>query len=147
MARLVQFGEFTMPAYRILGTTDEVTTCDCCGRANLLMTIALAPLDADGNAGEPVHFGTSCAAKAAKQPAKAVRSALSRLRVLRAQAADRAEFWHPLREERDAEMAKVNALGFQSMSVREPLLARYFELDAQIRADVKAAVAAVTVSI
>lgn len=42
-----------------LGTTDEVTTCDCCGRANLKSTVAIS---IDG--GEAVYFGITCAARA-----------------------------------------------------------------------------------
>lgn len=55
-----------MKAYRILGTTDDVTTCDLCGRDELKGTVVLVPLDVDGNEdGEVSYFGTSCAAKAA----------------------------------------------------------------------------------
>ena len=55
-----------MKVYRIKGTTDEVTTCDLCGRQELKGTVVLIALDADGNAdGDPSYLGTSCAAKAA----------------------------------------------------------------------------------
>ncbi|MFB7823818.1 hypothetical protein [Streptomyces hydrogenans] len=55
-----------MKAYTILGTTDDVTTCELCGRDELKGTVALCPLDVDGNEdGDAVYFGTSCAAKAA----------------------------------------------------------------------------------
>lgn len=55
-----------MKAYRVAGTTDEVTNCELCGRDELKGTVVLEPLDADGN-GEGVYcyFGSSCAAKAA----------------------------------------------------------------------------------
>lgn len=53
-------------AYRVIGTTDESTECDLCGRVELKCTVMLLPLDADGNAdGEITYFGRSCAAKAA----------------------------------------------------------------------------------
>ena len=39
----------TTAAYRVLGTTDEVTTCDICGKVELKGTIVLGVLDADGN--------------------------------------------------------------------------------------------------
>ena len=43
---------------KILGTTDENTTCDKCGKTNLKGTVAL-------ETGEGiVHYGTTCAAKA-----------------------------------------------------------------------------------
>lgn len=44
---------------RYLGTTDDVTTCECCGRANLKATVALSVDGAD-----PVYFGSDCAARA-----------------------------------------------------------------------------------
>jgi hypothetical protein len=43
---------------KILGTTDEITTCECCGKRGLKMTVAL-----ECN-GEVVHFGRDCAAAA-----------------------------------------------------------------------------------
>lgn len=54
---------------KFLGNTDDVTTCDCCGRANLKSTVALSFDDAD-----PVFYGVVCAAKALKVDAKFVRS-------------------------------------------------------------------------
>jgi hypothetical protein len=44
--------------YRILGTCDDVTTCDCCGRTNLKRTVALLVNDF------PKFFGSTCAARA-----------------------------------------------------------------------------------
>lgn len=55
---------------RVLGTTDDVTTCDCCGRADLKATVALSIDD-----GEPVYFGVVCAARATKRDAKFIRTA------------------------------------------------------------------------
>ncbi len=56
---------------RFLGTTDERSECDCCGRRNLKLTVALL---FEGEV-EPVFFGTSCAAKALRMPAKEVKAA------------------------------------------------------------------------
>ncbi len=42
----------------ILGISEEVTTCDCCGRSHLKRTVALKT---DGGV---VHYGCDCAAKA-----------------------------------------------------------------------------------
>lgn len=49
-----------MKIYEALGTTDEETTCDLCGRADLKSTVALRDIEAD----EIVHFGSDCAARA-----------------------------------------------------------------------------------
>jgi hypothetical protein len=45
-------------AVTFLGVSDDVTTCECCGRTNLRRTVALA------FAGETRRYGTACAAKA-----------------------------------------------------------------------------------
>lgn len=66
-------------AYRVTGTTDDVTTCDLCGKPELKGTVMLLPLDAEGNAdGEVEFFGTSCAAKAAGWTVKDVRAGIKR---------------------------------------------------------------------
>ncbi len=69
--------------FRVLGTTDEVTTCDLCGRPELKGTVRLAELDADGNVEGIVYYGSSCGAKAAGWTTKDITKA--------AKAADRAE--------------------------------------------------------
>lgn len=43
---------------KVLGTTDEVTTCELCGRADLKFTVALE------SSGGIVHYGRDCAARA-----------------------------------------------------------------------------------
>lgn len=45
--------------YRIAGISDDVTTCECCGRTDLKRTIAL-----ESGTGEIRYFGTACAAHA-----------------------------------------------------------------------------------
>lgn len=54
-------------ATRYLGTSDDVTTCDCCGRSDLKSTVALEIEEA------VVHFGVTCAAKALKVGVKEIR--------------------------------------------------------------------------
>lgn len=62
-------------AFRILGTTDEVDACDCCGKTGLKSTVAVVELDADGNelTGDTLYFGCTCAARAARREVKDVR--------------------------------------------------------------------------
>ena len=51
--------------YAVRGANDEVTTCSCCGRANLKKTVILETLDGDGNGtGLIERFGTDCATRA-----------------------------------------------------------------------------------
>jgi hypothetical protein len=61
--------ERTKMLVKFMGTTDDVTTCDCCGRSNLKSTVALSIDEAD-----PVYFGVACAAHALKRTAKEVRA-------------------------------------------------------------------------
>ncbi|MEY4672444.1 MAG: hypothetical protein RL148_228 [Planctomycetota bacterium] len=52
---------------QIVGVTDEISTCDCCGRNDLKRAVALKNAD-----GAVVYFGTSCAAQALNWTDKAV---------------------------------------------------------------------------
>jgi hypothetical protein len=52
------------PAFRYIGTADETTVCEHCGRADLRSTVVLALLDADGNTADYVRYGSTCAARA-----------------------------------------------------------------------------------
>jgi hypothetical protein len=47
--------------FRIFGFTDEVTTCDCCGKANLSGTFAVEMQD-----GELLHYGSVCVTRNTK---------------------------------------------------------------------------------
>ena len=60
------------PVHSVLGTCDDVSSCDCCGRQNLKRTVALH----NSVTGEDVFFGTTCAARALKWTTKEVRSAV-----------------------------------------------------------------------
>lgn len=55
--------------YEIKGTTDEVCTCDCCGRTDLKYTVIMS-LDGDVS-----YFGRVCAARHAGIPATEIESA------------------------------------------------------------------------
>jgi hypothetical protein len=61
------------PAVRFLGTTDDVTQCECCGKDNLKHTVALSI-----GGGDPVFFGVTCAARAIGRTPKEVRSEAKR---------------------------------------------------------------------
>jgi len=53
--------------FRHLGTSDDVTSCDCCGRKDLNSTVAL---EIDGAV---VYYGVTCAANALTIPATEIR--------------------------------------------------------------------------
>lgn len=44
--------------WKVLGKNDEVTTCECCGKANLKLTVVLT------NGEQEVRYGRDCAARA-----------------------------------------------------------------------------------
>jgi hypothetical protein len=48
--------------FRILGITDSINSCDCCGKQNLQKTVAIENCET----GEIAHFGTSCAMQPSK---------------------------------------------------------------------------------
>lgn len=62
--------------FRVKGTTNDVTTCELCGRDELKGTVVLEILDTDGTGtGDLVHYGVSCGAKAAGWTSKDIRTA------------------------------------------------------------------------
>jgi heterodisulfide reductase subunit A-like polyferredoxin len=68
--------------FKVLGTTDEITECEHCGRTELKGTIRLGELDEDGNVEGITYFGAVCGARAAGWTTKEIRKS--------AAAADRA---------------------------------------------------------
>lgn len=92
--------------YRALGTTDEITECEHCGRVDLKGTVILGVLDADGNVESRTYFGAVCGAKAAGWTTKDVRKA--------AAAADRAA----AEAERAARRARMEAEGRAAAAAR-----------------------------
>lgn len=84
-----------MKVFRVGGTTDEITTCELCGKPELKGTVQMVELDADGNDFADHYYGTSCAAKAAGWTQKDVR--------LAARTADRAKKEAAEKARREAE--------------------------------------------
>lgn len=51
--------------FRYIGTTDDTTTCEKCGKTHLRTTLVIQPLDRDGNDdGDVLYYGSTCAARA-----------------------------------------------------------------------------------
>lgn len=102
-----------MKVYQVIGTTNDVTTCELCGRDELKGTVMLVALDLDGNPeGDPSYFGTSCAATAAgwTQGEVKARVAVAKKEAKAAEkkakadeaAAARVAFWKARKEEEQA---------------------------------------------
>ena len=52
-----------------IGTTDEVTTCDCCGKSDLMLTVIMLHDD-----GQRVNYGTTCARRNTGKTAPQIRA-------------------------------------------------------------------------
>lgn len=68
---------------KVLGISDDITTCDKCGKKHLKRTVAL---DFDG---EIAHYGVDCAARALTPKAKSAVAAMNSV----ADAISRVEMW------------------------------------------------------
>lgn len=49
-----------MTRFNLEGTTEEIQTCDLCGRMDLQKTVIIGWLDDDGNKVSQNHYGTTC---------------------------------------------------------------------------------------
>ena len=64
-----------MTILRAIGTSEEVTTCDCCGRADLKSTVVMVEIDPDGGQiGDEMYYGCVCAARHSGRPVREIRS-------------------------------------------------------------------------
>jgi len=84
--------------WRVLGKNDEVTTCECCGKSNLKLTVVLTDGDRE------VRYGRDCAARAIAPVVRngvVVGSYMTALRVQRvAEQAEHARYLATLRAPR-----------------------------------------------
>ena len=119
--------------YRFIGTTDEVTGCDCCGRQGLKMTIVLQPTEG----GDMVFFGSQCGARALGWAVKDVTTTAKNADKERRNAVRAALQSHPLQAIIDREITECNAI-FPRMTyeARTPFMRRWSEMGAKIQSDV-----------
>lgn len=64
--------------YRAMGFTDDVTTCEICGKPELKGTVRLVITDQDGSEGGEVYAGVVCAARRAGRKAAEIRTEAQR---------------------------------------------------------------------
>lgn len=64
---------------KVLGINNDVTTCECCGKANLKLTVVL------GDEYGERHYGRDCAAKAMYPTTTAYGNVVARISALRMQ--------------------------------------------------------------
>ena len=94
--------------YKALGTTDDVTTCEICGKPELKGTVVVAILDADGNREDTIYAGSTCAARrvGGRTTAKQIRDKANSANLARRQAVEFAtekmSWWEPIEFDRVA---------------------------------------------
>lgn len=69
---------------KALGTDDSITTCDCCGKANLKFTVAIELDD-----GEIVHYGQICARRNTGKDQRTITSEIKAAKLAAVNAAQR----------------------------------------------------------
>lgn len=91
--------------FRVLGITDERTSCDCCGKTPLKSTTAVEMLDT----GEIQYFGSTCVTRNTGMTAKQIKDELAAAERAKLEVA-RAEYaTHPARAAMDARIAEAHA--------------------------------------
>lgn len=99
--------------FNVLGSDDSVTTCDCCGKANLKATFAIEMIET----GEILHYGSVCVTRNTGRKTGEL-NAMKAARDAEKIKAARAEYWaRPERAAYDARMKEARAVG--SMPGRE----------------------------
>ena len=97
-----------MTSYRVRGTTDDVTTCQQCGKPELKGTVILDILDADGNTEDVTYAGSTRAAKMAggRVTGAKIRQQADAADYRRAEAVryarERLGWWEPIENDRKA---------------------------------------------
>lgn len=120
----------TVAAYKFLGITDEVTTCDCCGRVDLKATTVLERAED----GVIVHFGSQCGARALGWKVKDFNAAGKTAQAERKRAIDAAVRDHPASVLRN-QLIKAHYDAGGSFATADT--ARWRALDAQAIEDVR----------
>lgn len=106
--------------YSFVGSTDTVTTCGCCGRADLKRTIVLQ----ENESREFVYYGSTCGARALGWEVKQFNAAAKRADVAARNA--RRERAHRINQavEQHPEIKRLRAITHQQMSERLPFAER-----------------------
>lgn len=84
---------------RALGTTDAVTTCQCCGKTGLKLTVAM-----ETSGGEIVHYGRTCASRNSGKSAQQIKAEIDAEAVARLRAARAAWRENPARKAYEAKL-------------------------------------------
>lgn len=97
---------FERMPYKILGATNDVTVCNCCGRENLKKTVVL-----DDYEGNVKYFGETCAAKAMQMKSPAFKKIMTSELKERVQNKEAFIANHPITIEIREETNELNKMG------------------------------------
>jgi hypothetical protein len=117
--------------YRILGSTNDVTTCECCGRDNLKKTVAL-----DDYEGNVTYYGETCAAKAMGMKVTEFKKEYTNSVKQLQEEKQKFINTHPLTKEIDAEVSEVNKQGIPfKQRIELGLTKKWAEMKKQVYAE------------
>lgn len=123
--------------FKIVGITDEVTSCECCGKSNLKKTVAL--MDDNGNV---TYFGQTCASKAAGWTKEYVKEEVKQIdktnKQLMKEKREEIEIWvrrHPLKKEIRDDQSSLSGVPFAK---RKELgfIKKWNEMEQQIKNEI-----------
>lgn len=106
---------------KVLGYEEAITTCDCCGKANLKGTFAV---ERDG--GEILHYGSVCVTRHTGKPSKVVRKEAKDATESRRQMAAKEYRDHPATVADQLKMKEAYELG-----IRPPEFINYHRAEAE----------------
>lgn len=95
-----------MATYKTLAIVDDVHTCDCCGKSNLKLTVAMERDD-----GDILHFGSVCATRHSGREAKVIRKEAATELQMRKAAATREVRVHPTFDAYQEKLNEARSLG------------------------------------
>jgi hypothetical protein len=126
--------------YTFIGTTDERTTCDCCGRSDLKKTVVLKDVE-----GDFVFFGSVCGARALGWAVKdfngAAKKADDDAKRARREREQRITFAIQRHPDVIAAAALIPMAGSgKSFAERLPFIQARIEIESRVRKEIEAAV-------
>jgi hypothetical protein len=131
---------YSNACYRIVGISDEVITCECCGRDNLKKTIVV--MDLEGN---ERYFGSNCASKYLKVKSKEVNERVRELEVAKKQKEKELKEEinkfinsHPVTKQVWNEQKEANEKNISFKQRQEMgLIKRWLEMDKRVKEEAK----------
>lgn len=121
----------TVKTYRVLGFTEEITSCDCCGREDLKGTLCLENI----HTGTINYFGSVCGAKISGNTKKFITEELSAIEKENIEKARKEYYLTSEKKAYDQYMIDREPLLTinQSWEDRQPIIEKTFQLSEKAR--------------